>query len=40
MKDLQEHGITVSDDVTTIDEAKEEIKKYFTNLAQSKQQNT
>lgn len=40
MKDLQEHGITVSDDVTTIDEAKEEIKKYFTKLTQSKQQNT
>lgn len=33
MKDLQEHGYDVSDDVTTIDEAKEEIKKYFARLA-------
>ena len=40
MKDLQEHGIAVNDDVTTIDEAKEEIKKYLTKLAQGKQQNT
>ena len=39
-KDLQEHGIAVNDDVTTIDEAKEEIKKYLTKLAQGKQQNT
>lgn len=36
MKDLQNHGISVSDDVTTIDEAKEEIKNYFATLAQSK----
>ena len=36
MKDLQEKGIPVSDDVTTIDEAKEEIKNYFARLAQSK----
>lgn len=36
MKDLQEKGISVSDDVTTIDEAKEEIKNYFARLAQSK----
>lgn len=36
MKDLQNQGILVSDDVTTIDEAKEEIKKYFASLAQSK----
>lgn len=36
MKDLQEHGIVVSDDITTIDEAKEEIKNYFSKLAQSK----
>ena len=36
MKDLQEHGISVSDDVTTIDEAKEEIKNYFTRLAERK----
>lgn len=36
MKDLQNHGILVSDDVTTIAEAKEEIKKYFATLAQSK----
>lgn len=32
MKDLQEHGYNVSDDVTTIDEAKEEIKRYFAKL--------
>lgn len=36
MKDLQEHGFDVSDAVTTIDEAKEEIKNYFSALAQSK----
>lgn len=36
MKELQEHGIVVSDDITTIDEAKEEIKNYFSKLAQSK----
>lgn len=36
MKNLQNHGISVSDDVTTIDEAKEEIKNYFATLAQSK----
>lgn len=36
MKDLQNHGISVSDDVTTIDEAKGEIKNYFATLAQSK----
>ena len=36
MKDLQEHGLAVSDDVTTIEEAKEEIKNYFSRLAQSK----
>lgn len=40
MKDLQDHGIAVNDDVTTIDETKEEIKKYFTKLAQGKHQNT
>jgi len=33
MKDLQAHGYDVSDDVTTIDEAKDEIKKYFAALA-------
>ncbi len=38
MKDLQNQGILVSDDVTTIDEAKEEIMNYFTCLAQSKRQ--
>lgn len=36
MKDLQNQGIMVSDDVTTIDEAKEEIKNYFVGLAQGK----
>ena len=39
MKDLQEHGFAVSDDVTTIEEAKEEIKNYFARLAQSKRRN-
>ncbi len=29
MKDLQKHGYDVSDNVTTIQEAKEEIKRYF-----------
>ncbi|MCD8039492.1 MAG: energy-coupling factor transporter ATPase [Lachnospiraceae bacterium] len=33
MKELQEHGYDVSDDVTTIDEAKEEIERCFTRLA-------
>ncbi len=33
MKELQEHGYDVSDDVTTIDEAKEEIERCFTKLA-------
>lgn len=36
MKALRDKGISVSDDVTTIDEAKEEIKRYFLALAQSK----
>lgn len=36
MKNLQEQGIQVSDDVTTIEEAKEEIKNYFARLAQNK----
>lgn len=36
MKDLQNQGIMVSDDVTTIDEAKEEIKNYFSGLAHNK----
>ena len=33
MKDLQAHGYDVSDDVATIDEAKNEIKRYFARLA-------
>lgn len=33
MKELKVHGYDVSDDVTTIDEAKDEIKKYFARLA-------
>lgn len=33
MKELQENGYDVSDDVTTIDEAKEEIERCFTRLA-------
>ena len=33
MKDLIDHGIDVSDDVITIEEAKKEIMNYFTKLA-------
>lgn len=33
MKELRDHGYDVSDDVTTIGEAKEEIKRYFEKLA-------
>lgn len=33
MKDLREHGYEVSDEVTTIEEAKEAIKGYFAGLA-------
>lgn len=33
MKDLRRHGYDVSDEVTTIGEAKEEIKRYFAGLA-------
>lgn len=33
MKELRDHGYDVSDEVTTIEEAKEEIKSYFTRLA-------
>ncbi len=33
MKDLQDHGYDVSDDVTTIEEARDEIKRYFSRLA-------
>ena len=33
MKDLAEHGYGVSGNVTTIQEAKEEIKRYFASLA-------
>lgn len=36
MKELQDHGIPVSDDVTTIDEAKEEIMRFFKQLAQNR----
>ena len=36
MKSLQDKGMEVSDDVTTIDEAKEEIKSYFTKLVKAK----
>ena len=32
MKDLQDHGYDVSDEITTIAEAREEIKSYFTRL--------
>lgn len=36
MKELRDYGMTVSDDVTTIDEAKAEIERYFKELAQNK----
>jgi len=36
MKELQDHGMTVSDDVTTIDEAKAEIERYFAQLVQKR----
>ena len=36
MKELRDHGMPVRDDVTTIDEAKAEIERYFKELAQSK----
>lgn len=35
MKDLQDHGYDVSDDVTTIEEAKEEIKRCFKKLIET-----
>ena len=33
MKDLRDHGYNVGKDITTVDEAKEEIKNYFARLA-------
>jgi energy-coupling factor transport system ATP-binding protein len=36
LKELKEHGYDVSTDATTIDEAKEEIKNYFSKLAAAK----
>lgn len=33
MKDLRDHGYDVSDEVTTIEEARHEIRSYFTKLA-------
>lgn len=39
MKDLQAHGYDVSDDVTTIDEAKDEIKRCFASLAAARKGN-
>lgn len=39
MKDLQAHGYDVGDDVTTIDEAKVQIKDYFARLAAAKKGN-
>lgn len=33
MKELRDHGYDVSDEITTIEEAREEIKRYFTRLA-------
>lgn len=36
MKELREHGMAVSDDVTTIDEAKAEIERYFAELVRNR----
>jgi energy-coupling factor transport system ATP-binding protein len=36
MKDLMEHGYDVSTQATTIEEAKEEIKEYFSKLSKAK----
>lgn len=33
MKELRDHGYDVSDEITTIEEAKRAIKNYFTKLA-------
>ena len=38
MKALREHGYDVSDDVTTIGEAKEEIKSYFARLVAARKE--
>ena len=38
MKELQDHGYDVSDKVTTIEEAKEEIKSYFTRLVAARRE--
>lgn len=35
MKDLRDHGYDVGKDITTVDEAKEEIKNYFARLAKA-----
>lgn len=35
MKDLRDHGYDVGKDITTVDEAKEEIKNYFVRLAKA-----
>lgn len=39
MRELQAHGYDISDDVTTIDEAKDEIKQYFARLAAAGKEN-
>lgn len=36
MKDLRDHGYDVSNDITTIGEAKEDIKKYFARIAEAR----
>jgi len=38
MKELRDHGMAVSDDVTTIDEARDEIKRYFSRMAQDRKE--
>lgn len=38
MKDLRDHGYDVSDEVTTIEEAREEIKNYFTRLVAARKE--
>ena len=38
MKDLRDRGYGVSDEITTIEEARAEIKSYFTRLAAARKE--
>ena len=38
MKDLQDRGYDVSDEITTIAEARDEIKSYFTRLGAARKE--